>query len=269
MGKGDRKTKRGKIFLGSYGVRRKRKKRTVISKNKNRYCCYCSELMIPKKRAKKEKVYPDKGETDDHIPQQCLFEGYGHEYKINRITVPSCRKCNDDFAKIESDLRDLIGVANDNNEKQQELTRKGVKSIFNKSNWKERLYTDEQGKVRGVEFDYSKLEINHIKNFKGIYYDEFKQIVPQNYRINVVDRPNTHDAVNYILAFLEKNGTWKKSGHEDIFRYKIVPFKNENGIVVKTNSLSESIGVFSILDYHKSILILVFGFKENKIIKRK
>lgn len=29
MGKGDKKTKRGKIFRGSYGVRRPRKKRNV------------------------------------------------------------------------------------------------------------------------------------------------------------------------------------------------------------------------------------------------
>lgn len=34
MGKGDRKSRRGKIFVGSYGVRRPRKK-TAVSENKS------------------------------------------------------------------------------------------------------------------------------------------------------------------------------------------------------------------------------------------
>ncbi|OFX84836.1 MAG: ribosomal small subunit protein bTHX [Bacteroidetes bacterium GWF2_33_16] len=31
MGKGDKKTKRGKIILGSYGARRPRKKKTILA----------------------------------------------------------------------------------------------------------------------------------------------------------------------------------------------------------------------------------------------
>lgn len=51
MGKGDKKTKRGKIILGSYGVRRPRKKTTAevaISKPK------ASTKAEPKSKAKAE-----------------------------------------------------------------------------------------------------------------------------------------------------------------------------------------------------------------------
>lgn len=202
---------------------------------------------------------PLKGETTEHIPQKCLFNGYGSEYKINIITIPSCRECNTKYSKLENELHDLIGISNDDNDKQIELTKKGVKSIFNKVNWKDRIYTDEQGNVQGVEFDYEKLAQNHIKNYKGIYYKEFNCIVPFDYNINVADRPMNNPALITILEFIESNAPWKHSGHEDIFRYKIVAFKNLGGQIVKTQSLSGSIGVFGLLEYHKSIQILVIG----------
>jgi ribosomal small subunit protein bTHX len=268
MGKGDRKTKRGKIRLKTYGVRRKKNVSKIHKIDNSMLCCYCGEPMISSKIASKEKKYPAKGETVDHVPQQCLFDGYGPEYSVNRLTVPSCRECNDNFAKIESDLRDLIGIANDKNDNQIELTKSGVKSILRQKNGEDRLHKDENGYVRGVEFDLARIELNHIKNFKGLYYKEFNSIVPKDYIINVIDQPSTHIAVNYILSFMENNAIWKKSGHEDIFRYKIVPYKNNNGQVVKADRLSNSIGVFCLFDYHKSILILVIGLKNNKLIKK-
>ena len=75
----------------------------------------------------------------------------------------------------------------------------------------------------------------------------------------MVDQPSTHEAQRLILEFLESNVVWKKSGSEDIFRYKIVPYKNNGGQIVKALSLTDSIGVFCLLEYHKSILILVDG----------
>lgn len=50
MGKGDKKTKRGKIFMGTFGVRRPRKKTKPV-------------IVIKKKAAAKAKVTADKPKT--------------------------------------------------------------------------------------------------------------------------------------------------------------------------------------------------------------
>jgi hypothetical protein len=224
--------------------------------------------MIKSKVASKEKIYPAKGETVDHIPQQCLYNGYGSDYSKNRITVPSCRECNDNFSKIENDLRDLIGIANDKNKQQLELTRSGVKSILAQKDWLDRLYVDNNGNVRGVEFDRTRLELNHLKNFKGLYYKEFKTILPQDYNINIIDQATEEIQINYVFSFLEKNAIWKTSGHEDIFRYKLTLYKKENNQIIMTNKISDSLGIFCLLEYHKTVLILILGNKKHKVLKK-
>lgn len=37
--------------------------------------------------------------TKEHIPAKALYAGYDNEYKLNRITVPSCYKCNQSFSE--------------------------------------------------------------------------------------------------------------------------------------------------------------------------
>ncbi|MFH1321761.1 MAG: 30S ribosomal protein THX [Bacteroidota bacterium] len=55
MGKGDKKTKRGKIFMGSYGVTRKRKKRKphIIIKKKD---AVAAKISMTEKEVKIKKV---------------------------------------------------------------------------------------------------------------------------------------------------------------------------------------------------------------------
>lgn len=58
MGKGDKKTKRGKIVLGSYGVRRSRKKKSAVaaipSKSKPAVKAEAKPKAEPKAKAKAE-----------------------------------------------------------------------------------------------------------------------------------------------------------------------------------------------------------------------
>ena len=68
--------------------------------------------------------------TKEHIPAKAYFVGYGDDYKNNRITVPACRKCNDQYSKLDNEIRDAIGVSNENEADLMELTRKSTKSIF-------------------------------------------------------------------------------------------------------------------------------------------
>ena len=51
MGKGDKKTRRGKIVLGTYGVRRRRKKGAILSKPSKT----AREKETPRKRPVREK----------------------------------------------------------------------------------------------------------------------------------------------------------------------------------------------------------------------
>ena len=79
----------------------------------------------------------DNKETVEHVPMQALYAGYSPEYKVNRITVSGCYKCNHEYAKIDQELRDFIGITNDNDEAQLELTAKAVRNITRvKDFWK-------------------------------------------------------------------------------------------------------------------------------------
>jgi len=60
MGKGDKKTKKGKITSGSYGVSRKRKKKSTFVDTKPK----------AKKVTPKEKAAPEKTETTAKKKQQ-------------------------------------------------------------------------------------------------------------------------------------------------------------------------------------------------------
>ena len=67
--------------------------------------CYNCRKKISKKESTKE-----------HIPAKALFSGYGIEFKENRITVYACEKCNNDYSKIDQEIRNAIGVTNDDTE---------------------------------------------------------------------------------------------------------------------------------------------------------
>jgi hypothetical protein len=94
------------------------KKDNKSSHKQGKVCVFCGTTLLSKSESKQyknnHKRCPDNGETKDHIPQKCLYEGYPSDYKTNRFTVPACHKCNSEFSKYEPELRDLIGVANNN-----------------------------------------------------------------------------------------------------------------------------------------------------------
>ena len=64
--------------------------------------------------------------TREHIPAQNMFVGYPDEYKVNRITVPACYSCNNLYSKVDQEIRDAIGIMNEDNMQQHELTRKST-----------------------------------------------------------------------------------------------------------------------------------------------
>jgi ribosomal small subunit protein bTHX len=271
MGKGDIKTRKGKLFNGSYGIKRPRKRESVCNNNVKE-CVYCGISMLSKKKSlqyeRDNKRYPDNGETKDHVPQQCLFEGYPSDYKTNRFTVPSCHKCNLEFSLNEQELRDLIGVANENDDRQGQITKSAVKNIMSKNDGLERCVII-GGHVRAVEFDKDKLAPGHIKNFKGVFYKTFGKRFPDSFEIKVVDTRTKFNFWELALDFLDKNTEWKYSGHEDIFKYRIALLKSDmSNALVKAYNLHETILILCQLVYHKRFGILVLGHRP-RVTKKK
>lgn len=272
MGKGDIKTKRGKISNGTFGARRKRKPNQII-RNVKKECIFCGVSLMRKKESLKiqkvSKKYPERGETKDHIPQQCLFEGYPSSYKTNRLTVPSCSKCNFEFSKVENELRDLIGVANEKDDLQNVLTEKSVKSILKRKDGIQRLEIDNTGSVKGVEFNLDKLLPSHVKNFKGIFFKTFNARFPDSFSFHVLDKKLNSNMEELALDFLDKNCSWKYSGHEDIFKFKIGLIKpDKTGLLVPAPNINEAVGSVCQLVYHQRFKISIIAFRKTILKKR-
>ncbi len=166
--------------------------------------------------------------TKEHIPAQNLYGGYDVEYKKNRIVVPACYNCNQRYSKIDQEIRDVIGILNDDNELQKEITRKAVKSIMRNRNWVKRVSVNGMKFIENisVSFRYEKLRELHIKNFKGVFYYEYKVPLPREFDVEIIAEGDEFDHKLMVIKndfekFLDIK-KWKESGHRDIFKYRIV-----------------------------------------------
>lgn len=167
----------------------------------------------------------DNKKTVEHIPMQALYAGYSSDYKNNRITVPGCYKCNHEYAKIDHELRDFIGITNNDNDAQLELTDKAVRNITRVKDFWKRLSPLDGG--LGVEFNLDSLAEIHKKHFKGLFYHKYKIPLSKEYEIRVIADGDENDTklIEYVNIFHEQlevgNITWSVSGHQDIFQYRL------------------------------------------------
>lgn len=88
----------------------------------------------------------EENKTREHIPAKNLFAGYSDEYKKNLLTVPACRKCNEEFSKTDQQVRDAIGIMNEDDQKKHEATRRSVKSILRQPKGLDRLHLTRMAK---------------------------------------------------------------------------------------------------------------------------
>jgi transcriptional regulator NrdR family protein len=217
--------------------------------------------------------------TREHIPAQNLFSGYDETYKINRLVVPACNSCNQKYSKIDQEIRDVLGVINDSNDRQKELTRKAIKSIMRNSNWKKRVDVNGNEIIENivVSFSYNSLKKLHIKNFKGTFYFDNKYPLPENFHVEIIAEG---DEINTKLMMIKEmfkdymdNKIWHKSGHEDIFKYKTVMINlkepSENYDFSETKNIDDCDLVVSELLYHNSIHPMIFSAKNQFLDKVK
>jgi hypothetical protein len=211
----------------------------------------------------------DQNRTREHIPAQNTFAGYPNEYKVNRLTVPACFECNNKYSKTDQEIRDAIGIMNDDNALQQELSRKAVASIMRNHNWPERIEW-KNGKVGGVLFNYNTFRELHIKNFKGVFYQKYGFPIPEEYEIQIIaegdyDDLKLNNIAKFLTDYVYDGGDIKFSGHPDIFQYKtktITPM--EDGLTINDSpTLDNALGIVGVLDYHKNIKAVIIAAKKD------
>ena len=167
-----------------------------------------------------------KNKTREHIPAKNLFNGYSDEYKLNRIVIPACFECNNQYSEIDQEIRDAIGILNNDNDLQKEVTRQAVKSIMRKNNWKKRVgFGNDVLENISVTFKYDTLRELHLKNFKDIFFYEYKYPLPNNYNLEIIAEGDETDPkfvqIKTMIKDYLQNVDWKKSGHEDVFKYRV------------------------------------------------
>jgi len=206
--------------------------------------------------------------TREHIPAQNTFVGYSPEYKKNRITVPACHTCNNEYSKIDQEIRDAIGVINEDNEKQKEITRKAAKSITRNRNWTDRI-NFRNGQVASVSFSYNKFKKLHIKNFKGLFYHKYGFPIPENYEIAIIAEGDEGDKKLMGIAqnwynYVAEGDNWNASGHKDIFQFKIKYMTcDENDTIIDGGDIKDAIAFVGVLVYHKTLCPVIFAAKED------
>lgn len=206
--------------------------------------------------------------TKEHIPAKTLFEGYPIEYLVNRKTVPACLKCNQEYSRIDDQIRDLIGITNESDSQKKELTAKTVKKIFsNKKELSERM-SIEKNKIY-FNFNMTTVDKLHFKNFKGIYTFITKKPLSDLYTLDVYSLGQDEKKLKLGEKFLEEIEhleNWNISGHENIFKFKMVSIDVESLKILELNDKSvnfEPEVLICGMKYNSSIVALVVGMKES------
>lgn len=205
-----------------------------------------------------------KHRTKEHIPAKAFFVGYPIEYKDQRKTVPACYSCNQDYAKIDDKLRDVIGFLNNGEPNKSELTRKAVKNVLShKKEINERL-SFEKDCVK-ISFKVSDLDKLHKKNFKGVFHLTTGQPISEEFVLDVYS--DGHDKKKLDLGFqflneIEHMGQWKKSGHEEVFEYEITYYNfNKNKLEKFEKNIENPLFLVSAMKYNNLIISLVIAAK--------
>jgi len=207
--------------------------------------------------------------TKEHIPAQNTFIGYSPEYKLNRLTVPACFDCNHDFSKIDKEIRDAIGVMNEDDPNQEEITKKAIEAIMREKNWTERVEIND-GIVTSVSFSYEAFKKLHIKNFKGIFYSKYGIPLPEDFNIEIIAEGDFEDSklssiANAFTDYVSDGGNFNVSGHPDIFQYKLKTLTPMYGgdQINDSPTLENALGVVGILIYHKNLKAVIIAAKKD------
>jgi len=202
--------------------------------------------------------------TKEHIPAKNLFQGYDEKYKVNRITVSACLKCNGQYSPTDEEFRNMIGIISRKKENNQ-ITEKTVRSVVRNDLAKTGFTNNATGNFRSVDFSNSPIENYHKKNFKGLFYHQYKKPLTDDYKLFVnIDKNDWSEQTLYIKRYLEEYFNSKCSGHPDILEYVIQPFRPEiKNFGKKDLEPKENENIFAgYLKYNREHLALVIALRK-------
>ncbi len=205
--------------------------------------------------------------TVEHVPAKNLYEGFGDEYKVNRITVPACFVCNNLYSKIDQEIRDALAIKSDDPQQKKDLTGKGVRSILRRSNWSHRTHFNNNGQVVAVDFNYGDLRQLHIKNFKALFFRKYGFPVPENFIIDII-ADGDDDKIETAQVFhdyLRTDKEFEHSGHPDIFKFILKDMTPDipNDTIYVSGDFDKLVGVAGLLVYHDDIGAVIIAGKKD------
>lgn len=141
----------------------------------------------------------EKAETKEHIPAKQLFKGFSDK---NLITVPSCKKCNSGFQKDEDFFRQFwasffMGRSIEakqlmENEISRSIKRKPALGLQMFKQMKPVNLISGSGIFirKATQWDITESDRKRIdrvvdKIIRGLFFEEFKQIVPRDWSITI------------------------------------------------------------------------------------
>lgn len=207
--------------------------------------------------------------TKEHIPPRCFSDAYPPEYKVNRITVPCCHPCNNEFSKIDSELRDAIAIAKDGSDGNQKFLEKGIKSVVRRKKLGQDYSFDTKAKTYAIDFDYSLFEQMFLKCHKGLFYHKFgvpvdEHFVTTNNQKHVNEQHDTPIHQRMEQLHKENPESFLVSGHPDIFQASILAFQaTDKGTFEVTDDLDKCFAVTSYLVFHDIIDCVVVSVKKG------
>lgn len=205
-----------------------------------------------------------KERTKEHIPARAFFVGYPEMYKLQRKTVPACLKCNEDYAKIDDDLRDVIGILNENENFKSEITKKTIKKIFHNKKDLNKKVKSKNGELY-FTFNANNLDNIHIKNFKGLYYHIMNCPLSNTFDLTVFSDGKKEKELKIGIRFLKELiafENWETSGHSAVFSYCMVHYDFYIEKLVKlSKEIKDPILLVGALKYNETIVALVMATK--------
>jgi len=197
----------------------------------------------------------------EHIPAKCLFRGYEDQFTHDLITIRAKKSCNSSYSHIDDELRNFVAILTDGKDNQKML-----KKTFNSIARKELTRFKPDNKGLAVSFNYGTILDLNEKNFKGLFYKEYETPFPNaTFKIfNITeteDRDKLKEFSRFLYARFIKPLDWKISGHEDVFRYRIIMLKEENNDLRPTDNYKEMKVCICAMHYYKTVFALSMGIE--------
>lgn len=209
--------------------------------------------------------------TQEHIPPRCFSDVYSNEFKQNRITVPCCNVCNAEYAKIDSELRDMIAVLKDGNDGNVKFLEKGIKSIIRgKKKGKDYVFDEKVGQYR-ISLKYEYIEKLFMKCHKGLFYHKFGFPIDRDFESRPVQKminDKHNNSLNKVFEGFHKSNrpSFVISGHPEIFVGSVIGYNdlgNENFYI--SDVIGNCFAVSSYFVFHNLIDCLVLGVRKGSV----